>query len=82
MKPSIALVGMLGTLRLLGIAYATATVILGATLWQYLSLVVQKGRTTVPAAYEPWTWADFLALPTVPRAYRASDWAAASPNRH
>jgi hypothetical protein len=75
MKPSIALVSVLGTMSLLGIAYAVATVVLGATPWQYLSLLVQKHRTTVPAAYEPWTWADFLALPTLPRAYRAPDWA-------
>ena len=75
MKPSVALVGLLSTLGFLGIAYAAATVLLGATPWQYLSLMAQKGRTTVPAAYEPWTWADFLALPTLPRAYRASDWA-------
>jgi len=75
MKASIALVSVLGTLALVGIAYAVATAILGATPWQYLYLVVQKQRTTLPAAYEPWMWADFLALPTVPRAYRASDWA-------
>jgi hypothetical protein len=75
MKPSIALVGMLSTLALLGIAYAVATVILGATPWQSLYLGVQKHRTTVPAAYEPWTWAQFLALPAVPRAYREADWA-------
>jgi hypothetical protein len=75
MKPSIALVSVLGTMSLLGIAYAVATVALGATPWQYLSLVVQKHRTTVPVAYEPWTWVDFLALPTLPRAYRAPDWA-------
>jgi hypothetical protein len=56
-------------------AYAVATAILGATPWQYLSLVVQKQRTALPAAYEPWTWADFLALPTVLRAYRAPAWA-------
>jgi hypothetical protein len=74
MKRSIALVSVLGTLTLVGIGYAVATVILGATPWQYLSLVVQKGRTTVPVAYEPWAWADFLTLPTVPRAYPAPDW--------
>jgi len=42
---------------------------------QYAYLGAQKRRTTLPAAYEPWTFAQFLALPIVPRDYQTAGWA-------
>ena len=41
---------------------------------QHRYLVEQKNRTTVPAAFELLTFAEFLALPSLPVEYRPSDW--------
>jgi hypothetical protein len=49
--------------------------IAGVSLWQYVYLLRQKRRVTIPAAYAPVTWADFLALPELPKAYGAANWA-------
>jgi hypothetical protein len=41
----------------------------------YAYLGAQKRRTTRPAAYEPWTVAQFLALPVVLQDYQTAEWA-------
>jgi hypothetical protein len=41
---------------------------------QYVYLKAQKHRTAIPATYELWTFAQFLALPAVPGEYQAAEW--------
>ena len=67
----LALVG----LTLAGLAYWGATSAHLRVLEQHVYLRAQKRRTMVPAAYESWTFAQFLALPAVPGAYQAAEWA-------
>lgn len=37
-------------------------------------LIEQKNRVAIPSHYEPLTFAEFLALPSLPAEYTASDW--------
>ena len=42
---------------------------------QYIYLGQQKRRHELPPSYEPWTFTQFLALPSIPPEYRPGDWA-------
>jgi hypothetical protein len=71
---TVALWGLVLALGLAGLGYVTFRALAGAPPWQYVYLHWQKRRVTIPSAYEPLTWADFLALPELPKAYGAADW--------
>jgi hypothetical protein len=59
-------------LALGGVGYSR--VIVGASPWQYVYLLRQKRRITISSSYAPVTWADFLGLLELPKAYGAADW--------
>ena len=76
-KPRVTLVAVWSiviVLALGGTGDVMIRVITGAPPWQYVYLLRQKRRVTLPPSYALLAWADFLALPTLPKAYAAADW--------
>ncbi len=66
---------LVAVLALGGTGYVIIQGLTGGAPGQYVYLLRQKRRVAIPASYEPLTWADFLALPTLPKAYGAPEWA-------
>jgi len=68
----------LRALLALGLLWGGATALLsGCSVFfgaQGRYLIEQKNRVEVPAQYEPLSFAEFLALPTLPPDYTARDW--------
>jgi hypothetical protein len=62
-------------LALAWLAYRGAMSAHPYVLEQYVYLRAQKHRTAIPATYELWTFAQFLALPAVPQEYQTAEWA-------
>jgi hypothetical protein len=61
-------------LALASLGYIMPRAITGVWPWQYIELLRQKRRVTIPSAYAPLTWADFLHLPVLPTAYGVAAW--------
>jgi hypothetical protein len=57
-----------------GVGYVMVRVIAGVSPWQYVYLLQQKRRVTIPSFYKPVIWAEFLALPELSKAYSTADW--------
>ncbi len=71
---AVALWSLLVALILGGMSDMVVSVIAGASPWQYVYLLRQKRRVRMPSSYTPLTWAAFLQLPELPKAYGAADW--------